>query len=1314
MMARPPAGGVEGLRAAYSGGPEQAQMNAVGTAQALAAAAGAACAGASPRAGRCRACAAQQRGASRAWWPAEALVPAARCAATCACPLITYESDAGDAPRRAHDRRDAGDAPVCAANGPAAPAGGPSAGGEGESDDELEALMSAMNVDNARPGPPTAPPSAGATPNATTPTAAAAAASAPPSPFTAARAEGGALGLLLAGRTSFAGAGGAALAATPLITFPAGSAPASPPVGSPVSQPDDAPLISRRAQAALGPAAALPPFLALTPAAVPPAAAARPAAAAPPAAAPPAARALAGALYAAVFLTPESREVLLSMLAPRHARLRADHMTLALRPSLGQLLALPLGAGAALRIVGQAADARAQALAVDPPLWLPPTTAAATHVTLSLAPGAAAKEAGELLGRAMERAALGEGRAGDPGCYEHFPEPLELQGVVGIEMDDGSRLFSLAEALARCGAGLSPSEAAAYEAAHGARLAESLPVPASMSRPPYGPTGARDGPPSPASTASGAATPPPPPPPPSARLLGAAACAAPASPAAGRAARIPIPTPVAAPAPSTPTVGGGLCDFWGSIESPPPAAAAAAAAAGLSPSPLPSPAGAAGPAAPSPLPLPRASPTPPGSPWPAASPTSAAAAAGGPAGSAPSSSSGECPVLYAGAVRVGDWALVAPFIEEEALDDAGRRALVMREGWVKELLLDDPYQPDGVLVLLSDGTIGNVQSVSDPRVAQLTALVTGCIDDDVTAAAAAAPERPAAGRRVLKTRRARGAGGGAAASPPAAGPGAGLGAAGPAASGGAAAAGAGGDDLQLWREFERLQAAHGEALCAAVLEACGGDFAAAIREIRGQAEAAAAAAAAPKPPSPPSSGGWSPRPGAGGAGWGGSPPASPATRGGGGAGGRASGAGSPAAAEAEAARDREIAALAEAFCVPAAAARRLCATLRDAPPAAAVEALAEARGDVNAAAEALLAGAGAGAAAASRSPRAARAPRDAAADALRALARGDPAEEVALRRLGEAFPSVPAAVARAVLQQHRGDASAAARALEESLSAEAARAAAPRAPSEAEQLAVLRAMGVLRDGPGAGAGGGSAAASPNGSPAAASLRARLPAPADAPTAEGWAFDRPGRGRGGRGGAAGGGNGGGRGQSLYSDDQLKRMSMTELRQLQDELHSKSGAHFQSWRDLMTQAQEKLLEGREGLFESLRRRADAERAQSNDYKAEANRVANYASNLDKVNEWCKDVHGMTRRGALETVAETIRHIEALAGSGGVVLRLIVGQGNHSRDKQPVIKPAVLEHLEMTGQRYEMEPGNDGVVLVYFGNAGPGGAGGGYGRN
>jgi hypothetical protein len=150
---------------------------------------------------------------------------------------------------------------------------------------------------------------------------------------------------------------------------------------------DDAPLVSRRA-----------PPLALPPAAHGPAApAARPCGR------------VRGVLFAAVFLTPASREVLLAVLPARHPLVRGDHMILALRPTKAQLLALPLGAEVPLRIIGQAADSRAQALAADPPAWLPPTAAGATHVALSLAPGVRGREAGALLIDALQRAAAGCG-----------------------------------------------------------------------------------------------------------------------------------------------------------------------------------------------------------------------------------------------------------------------------------------------------------------------------------------------------------------------------------------------------------------------------------------------------------------------------------------------------------------------------------------------------------------------------------------------------------------------------------------------------------------------------------------------------------------------------------------------------------------------------------------------------------------------------------------------------------------------------------------------------------------------------------------
>lgn len=64
--------------------------------------------------------------------------------------------------------------------------------------------------------------------------------------------------------------------------------------------------------------------------------------------------------YAGVFLTIASREVLLSCVPARHVSVRADHMTLAYKPSLSKLLELPLGAEVVLRIIGCVSNSRLQ------------------------------------------------------------------------------------------------------------------------------------------------------------------------------------------------------------------------------------------------------------------------------------------------------------------------------------------------------------------------------------------------------------------------------------------------------------------------------------------------------------------------------------------------------------------------------------------------------------------------------------------------------------------------------------------------------------------------------------------------------------------------------------------------------------------------------------------------------------------------------------------------------------------------------------------------------------------------------------------
>lgn len=144
-------------------------------------------------------------------------------------------------------------------------------------------------------------------------------------------------------------------------------------------------------------------------------------------------------LYVAVFLTPASREVLLSMVPPVHPLLRGDHMTLLYRPSLPQLLQFPLGAQVDLRVLGCAADARVQAVFVEAPTWLE-TASASAHVTISVAPGCKAVDAGPLIRDALQQAALASAAdlAYAPaglGAYQHFEEALPLVGRLGVLVD---------------------------------------------------------------------------------------------------------------------------------------------------------------------------------------------------------------------------------------------------------------------------------------------------------------------------------------------------------------------------------------------------------------------------------------------------------------------------------------------------------------------------------------------------------------------------------------------------------------------------------------------------------------------------------------------------------------------------------------------------------------------------------------------------------------------------------------------------------------------------------------------------------------
>jgi hypothetical protein len=111
-------------------------------------------------------------------------------------------------------------------------------------------------------------------------------------------------------------------------------------------------------------------------------------------------------------------------------------MTLVYKPSLPQLLQFPLGAQVELRVLGSAADSRVQAVFVEAPSWLE-TSSDSTHITISVAVGAKAVEAGQLIKEALQQAALASTAdlAYAPaglGAYQHFDEQLPLIGRLGV------------------------------------------------------------------------------------------------------------------------------------------------------------------------------------------------------------------------------------------------------------------------------------------------------------------------------------------------------------------------------------------------------------------------------------------------------------------------------------------------------------------------------------------------------------------------------------------------------------------------------------------------------------------------------------------------------------------------------------------------------------------------------------------------------------------------------------------------------------------------------------------------------------------
>lgn len=90
---------------------------------------------------------------------------------------------------------------------------------------------------------------------------------------------------------------------------------------------------------------------------------------------------------------------------------------------------------------------------------------------------------------------------------------------------------------------------------------------------------------------------------------------------------------------------------------------------------------------------------------------------------------------------------------------------------------------------------------------------------------------------------------------------------------------------------------------------------------------------------------------------------------------------------------------------------------------------------------------------------------------------------------------------------------------------------------------------------------------------------------------------------------------------------------------------------------------------------------------------------------------DLHGLYVEEAEEILE---KRINAARGGGGGHLNVIVGKGNHSAGGVRKIGPAVIELCRKRGLKVEEEAGNQGKLIVTFGEEGVGhGGGGGQGH-
>lgn len=103
----------------------------------------------------------------------------------------------------------------------------------------------------------------------------------------------------------------------------------------------------------------------------------------------------------------------------------------------------------------------------------------------------------------------------------------------------------------------------------------------------------------------------------------------------------------------------------------------------------------------------------------------------------------------------------------------------------------------------------------------------------------------------------------------------------------------------------------------------------------------------------------------------------------------------------------------------------------------------------------------------------------------------------------------------------------------------------------------------------------------------------------------------------------------------------------------------------------------------------------------YRADCNSLAFAAHNMNINNVHVLDLHGLAVSEAMEKLdihVETFSQLSKRAATCSE-LHVITGQGKHSPNGRPAIKPCVLQYLQDSGHDHHVPPQNPGMVVILF---------------